>query len=394
MKLSPARLAAGAVLALCLRVEAAPAPPPGPKAIEPQQVIKSPDGYFEEVFGIDGGAQRLAVIRTDGATFAKLETVEVATGKTVTSLDLPSKLVSVEQLVLLPEGKGVIVIGREGPGESPVLTATLIDAAGRVAARIGPATAFGRPPEPELLIAFDRKAGEHGVMTYTITPYHLTTLAPAGKPRVYQTTAGGELKAPPFRVVGFLDGYARAVGERPGAYDKKKDVRAPARRAVLDTLTGKLSDEEEIRDVMDWALTARLRADHPDRAVFAALNQDQAGVDIVDPMGKKLPAELIIPFRLYDPKSLQDQEGPERGAFYFSLSVDTLNPDAVKRKRPDLPMLDLYAADVAKGKCKLRGRIFVPRPVTWRAGYDKLVVLKRFKSFTRGGDEIQIFNLR
>ena len=42
----------------------------------------------------------------------------------------------------------------------------------------------------------------------------------------------------------------------------------------------------------------------------------------------------------------------------------------------------------------LRGRVFIPRAVTWRTGYGKLVVLKRFKSFTRGGDELGVYKLR
>ena len=65
-----------------------------------------------------------------------------------------------------------------------------------------------------------------------------------------------------------------------------------------------------------------------------------------------------------------------------------------KRKKADLPMLDLYAADLSDGTVKMRGRVFTPRPVTFRTRADKLVVLKRFKSFARGGDELQIFDLR
>ena len=64
-----------------------------------------------------------------------------------------------------------------------------------------------------------------------------------------------------------------------------------------------------------------------------------------------------------------------------------------QRQKVDLPMLDVYTTDVAQGAVKLRGRVFTPRPVTWRSRGDTLVVLKRFKSFSRGGDELQIFDL-
>jgi len=110
-------------------------------------------------------------------------------------------------------------------------------------------------------------------------------------------------------------------------------------------------------------------------------------------MGKKQPAALAIPFRLYDPKSLLVEEGPAPNRLTFGLAVDPLNPDAVKRRKAELPMLDLYAADASKGTVTLRGRVFTPRPVTYRTRGDTLAVLKRFKSFARGGDELQVFDL-
>ena len=110
-------------------------------------------------------------------------------------------------------------------------------------------------------------------------------------------------------------------------------------------------------------------------------------------MGKKIPATLAVPFRLYDPKSLTVEEGPGPDRLTFGIALDPLNPDAVKRRKPDLPMLDLYEADTAKGTVTFRGRVFTPRPVTYRTRADTLVVLKRYKSFAQGGDELQVFDL-
>ena len=395
--MSPSRsLAQAAILlaALAGLVPAVASAKGAPKPLEPEHTLKPPEGYFDEAFAIEPGGARLYLVRTDGATFAKLEVVDLATGKATSSFDLPKAQTTVERLEPLGDGKGVVVISREGTPEAPVVVASLIDAAGKAGAKVGPAHAFGRPnAHPDLLLAFDRRAGSHeNDVTYTITPYKLDTLAPVGKPRVYKAVAG-ELKTPPFRVLDFVDGYAHAVGEQPRAYVKKNDVREPPRMATLDTLTGKISDETEISDVLAWAQAGKLRARHPGQAIFAELNPDDSGVDVVDAMGKKQPVELAVPFGLYDAKSLGDQEGPEPGAFYFAIAVDPLNPDAIKRQKADLPMLDLYGARGA-GAPELRGRIFTPRNVTWRAGYGKAVVLKRFKSFTRGGDELEVFKLR
>jgi hypothetical protein len=386
--------------ALGLVLWATPAPAAGkggPKPLEPEHELKPAEGYFDETFALEPGGNRLYAVRTDGATFAKLEVIDLGSGKTTASFDLPKNQAAIERLEPLPDGKGVVLVTREGSAEEPRFSATLFDGAGKAGAKVGPVAAFGRPLESQgdLLVAFERRAGaREGDTTYTITPYKLDTLTPSGKPRVYKTTAGGELKTPPFRLLDFNDGYARAVGERPRAYDKQTDVRQPARTAILDTLTGKILREAEIGDVMAWLEAVKLRARHPGRAVFAELNQGDSGVDVVDAMGTRKPVELAVPYGLYDSKSLTDQEGPEPGALFFGIAVDPLNPEAVKRQKPDLPMLDLYGAAKAEAPPTWRGRIFMPRNVTWRAGFGKVVVLKRFKSFTRGGDELDVYKLR
>src|SRR5579871_4859631 len=49
------------------------------KPLEPAASIKPQggEGYFDEVFGIDDAGKTLAVIRTDGATFAKVESYDL-----------------------------------------------------------------------------------------------------------------------------------------------------------------------------------------------------------------------------------------------------------------------------------------------------------------------------
>jgi hypothetical protein len=373
-----------------------------PKPLEVDKAVKPPDGegYFDDVFGLDASGKRLGALRTDGATFAKVDFIDVETAKVTRSFDLPSKTLVPDRIEVLSEDKGVVLIAREKPDDEAPLWAFRFDAGGRQLAKVGPATAFGRPPadgtpRAKLLIAFDRKLGSKGAeATYTVTPYDLVTLAPAGKPRVWKTDVAGEIKAPHARLIGFFEGYSRMLGERPGAYNKAEDVRAPPRMLVVDAISGKVANEAEIANIEGWAVTGILRREHPGRSLFVELNQDASGVDVVDAMGKKQPAALAVPFRLYDPKTLKVEEGPAPGALTFGIAVDPLNPDAIKRKKTDLPMLDVYTADVGQGTVKLRGRVFTPRPVTWRTAADKLVVLKRFKSFSRGGDELQIYDLR
>jgi hypothetical protein len=374
-----------------------------PKPIEPRATLKPPagGGYFDDVFGLDDRGDALAVIREDGATFTKIETYDLtaAPPRQTGSFDLPDKNMVSTRIELLPPGRGLVLVARATPDDRAPLWALLFDGAGKLAAKVGPATAFARPPDDgtpraQLLVAFDRRPGARGAeATYTVIPYMLATLAPAGKPRVYRADAAGELKTPPLRVVGFYDGYTRLLGERAGAYDRATDVREPPRKAVVDTLTGKVLSEAEIPDLLGWEVTGQLRREHPGRALFVDLNQDGSGVDVIDAMGKKTPAKLVAPFRLYDPKTLLVEEGPAPDRMTFGIAIDPLNPDAVNRRKPDLPMLDLYAADASTGEVSFRGRVFVPRPVTYRVRAGTLAVLKRFKSFAQGGDELQVFSL-
>ena len=125
---------------------------------------------------------------------------------------------------------------------------------------------------------------------------------------------------------------------------------------------GKVATEGEITDLVGWAVTGQLRRNNPGRSLFVDLNEDASGVDVVDAMGKKQPATLAVPFELYDIKSLHAEEGPAPGGLTFGLAVDPLNPEAIKRQKADLPMLDVYTADATSGTVKLPGTGLHPPP--------------------------------
>lgn len=384
-----------------LAATAGAAKPSAPKPMEPRHVLKPPpgDGYFDDVFAIDADGKRVALIRTDAATFSKLEIHDTTSGKPAGGFDVPKNLVPTE-MELLPGNAGVVIVGRETADELAPLYAYRFDGAGKPTGKVGPATAFGRPPadgsaRAKLLVAFTRKLGSKGAeATFTVAPYDVTTLAPAGKPRVHKVDVSGDLKPPGVRLIGFYAGFTRMLSERPGDYDKKTDVRQQSKMAVVDAISGKVEKEGPIADVIGWAQTGQLRQQHMGRSVFVELNDNGSGVDVVDAMGKKQPLSLAVPFHLYDMKSLRVEEGPAAEQLTFALAVDPVNKDAVERQKADLPMLDVYSADAGTGTAKLRGRVFTPRPVTWRSRADVLVVLKRWKSFSRGGDEVQIYELR
>ena len=150
------------------------------------------------------------------------------------------------RIEVLPPGKGLVLIARTKPDDSaPVFGAAAgrrRQAAGQGRARRRPSRARRPAPEPAAgcWSPSTASSGAHGAeATYTVTPFTLATLAPAGKPHVFHTDAAGDLKSPPVRVIGFFDGYTRILAERAGAYDKAADVRDRPRKTVIDALTGK-----------------------------------------------------------------------------------------------------------------------------------------------------------
>ena len=101
------RLRAAAVVAGCLFASAVAAKS-DPKPLEVEKSLKPPAGesYFDDVFALNTNAKQLGALRTDGATFAKLDFIDVATAKVTKSFDLPSKTLAADRIELLPDGKG------------------------------------------------------------------------------------------------------------------------------------------------------------------------------------------------------------------------------------------------------------------------------------------------
>ena len=89
-----------------------------PKQMEPRHMLKpaAGEGYFDDVFAIDADGKRIALIRTDAATFSKLEMYDAVSGKPTGGFDLPDKgLFPVEMELLAGNAGG----GHRRPRDSP-----------------------------------------------------------------------------------------------------------------------------------------------------------------------------------------------------------------------------------------------------------------------------------
>jgi hypothetical protein len=94
---------------------------------------------------------------------------------------------------------------------------------------------------------------------------------------------------------------------------------------------------------------------------------------------------------------LLEQEDSASRTLYLSLSLDPLNPDALGRQKADKPYLDLYRVGITE-KASVATRVLRvaldERPVIWVVGGRYVALLRKHKSFTRGGNEIEAHQLR
>jgi hypothetical protein len=381
------------LLALVLSLAAAPAPAPSDR---PVFALKSDKGFIDDPFALDAETNRLAILRTDSASFAALEIIDLGTAKAVQAFRVGDPQALFERVLFA--GDGVVVITRHP--STGRRTAQRFNAHGKPAGAVGPATdlavvAHGGAPT---IVSWDRKTAASGDSTYVVARYRLDTFARVGSGRSWTIAKDGTLKEPPLSVITWQEGYTQIVGQRPTAYDSKKDVRQPGKAAVIDAFTGAVVSEAEIRDVMAWTVVTQLRRTRVNRMLLGVINDEKDAIAVVDAEGRRLPLTLPVPMRNYDPKSFAEQEEPDR-TLYFGLCLDPLNPDALGRQRADKPSFDLYRARVSAGAdptVDTTRLLHVPtddRPVTWVVSGHLAALLRKHKSFSRGGSEIEVWRI-
>jgi hypothetical protein len=364
---------------------------------KPAFVLKPEKGFIDDPFAIDGASGRLALLRTDSASFALVEIVDLNTGKTRRAFAAGNPQQLFDRVLFAGgDDTGIVLVTRDSVTSRR--SAQYFGPDGRPLGLVGPVTDFGTITRGGVtyLVAWDRKTAASGQTTYTVAQYKLEGLAKAGKPRAYVIDKQGMLTDPPLKVVTWQDGYAQIVGERPGGYDKKKDVRLPGKAAVLDALSGTFASESEIADVLGWTLATQLRRTRLNRTLLPVITDEQDGVQVIDAVGHRTALNLGTPVQNYDPKSLLEQEDTANRALYFSLSLDPLNPEALGRQKADKPYLDLYrvAIDKSPAASRILRVALDERPVTWVVGGRYVAILRKHKSFSRGGNEIEAHRLR
>ncbi len=383
-----------------------PPPVPGGPPAEPRFTIKVEKGFIDDPMALDRESGSLAVLLTDAASFARIDIIDLGTGKPRRSITVGDPQRQFERIAFAPGGKGVVLVSRDaGSGRR---SAQYFDAQGKPARLIGPVTDFGLSSQQGrgFLVAWNRTAQGKGEVV-TVVRHRLDGLDRMGAASTFVFKPNRELEKPPLRGAEWQNDYTELIGLRPGEYDKKKDIRLPDRAAILDVFSGRWKWEAEIGDVYAWAAASDLRRKIPGRSLFPVLSPDTSIFDLVDYQGRRGPLPLPVDLRYYDPTTLQDRQLPGSGALVFSLAIDPLHPEALARRKKDPSYLDIYWVVPEEGKPqgpagqgtlkpKIERLLRAPmddRPATWVAAGTHAAVLRKHKSFSRGGAQLEVYSL-
>jgi hypothetical protein len=355
----------------------------------PVLALKSPPGlFFDDPFAVrdDGGA--LAYLATDGEKSAVLHLQPLPAGADVA---VPGAPINGSALHWLGKER-VLVVARDADKNSE--TAQVFSPKGVDKQRLGPAEhiTVARVAGKLAVITFSKS--ERGHVEYAVAAYQADTLRPLGK-KVLREDKDGRVAsaAGALRPMWWAEGYVQMAGLKAGEYDKTRDMRRPDRFTRLDVFTGRTGEEREIEDVLGFAHVA---ADHRPRdnaEVFVHITDDHKKLELVDGIAEH-EVSLARPLWLYDPQTIQYQPlDGERLA--LSLTVDPVNPAAVKRQKADLDEIDVYEVNrksyAATPRIRLRGE---GRPSAWHIAGGRLALLRKGKGFDRGGVALEVYHLK
>jgi len=377
------------LLSLALAGTALAAPLDWARPVPPVAAYKcESSGFIDDSFALRDDGHAIAYLVTDGASQTSLHLAEVPPSKPeVVIAGAPLHAAALHWL-----GPDRLLVVDKDPDKGR-LTAQLYTSKGAGKEKLGPvdglalATLDGKP----VVVTYarsERKGVEH-----LFTAYARDTLKPVAH-RAYKENGEGQVveKRGPFKLLWFRDGYTAAATLQAGEYDKAKDIRRPDRFARLELFKDKLSDEEEIEDVMGFAQALVDHKKRPEDKAFVHLSDDHKRLLLTDGLALrelKLSRELLM----YQPDAFQDQ-ALDGERLLLSATVDPTNPPAVARKKADPDDIELYLVDVKSASAtqvlRLPGE---GRGSAWRAAGSRIALLRKSKGFDRGGVELDVHEL-
>jgi hypothetical protein len=360
----------------------------GPNAAPaPLHKVHVEKGFIDDAIALAADGERLAYVVSDGdVTTLVIEKI----GGAAVKVQLQGLPPIIARLAFSPDGKYLLVVGDDREKEAKV--AQVYAADGKpVKGKLGPVTDLelaslqGAP----IVMTFQSKRGKNDT-SFTFAAYDLATLK-LKKKKTFVADKQGLLKGLDMKVIAYADSYLKLLGQRKGDFDKKNDIRKPENRSLVDTLTGKILESNEITDPMAFAEVAKLRGERPASEAFVLVEELKTLV-LIGRDDQRAEVGLAEKMLKYEPKTLQQQLAGQ--TIYFTLAVDPVNPDITAKGKTDRPDVDLYLLDLGTKKAERLWRLECDRPTAWHVAANRVVLLKKYKNFSRGGVDLMVLPLK
>jgi hypothetical protein len=379
---------------------------PAPGVMEGATLLKeiAPErGFVDDPVRFDGAGGRLLYVHSDAGELCEANLVDLGQGAAdLATIDLAKLTIAPVDVDFALGGDVLFVTYLVGVGDDARKAAALVerkaDGSAKVVRTFGPATdvALTYHDGAPVVAAYaqTRKRSKKGEwqVKHEVELRALDTGKRVGKKAVLDADETGYVKKLDFRILYWRDGYLRAVGIKGGTWDRKEDQRSPDHEAWFDLAQGIFSKRLAIADLVEHTQLAQLLAEHANESRFLTVKRDLSGV-VRFADDARADVALAEPMHHYDPASLRYQRTPD-GGFYFSLTIDPVNPDAVARQKAEPKWLDLYRLGAGATQAERVARLLVgDRPVAWVASAGHVAVLYKHKGFSRGGKRLLLYRL-
>jgi hypothetical protein len=341
-------------------------------------------GFIDDAFAISDDGKTIAFITTDGATAAVLHLATVGG----TEIKIEGVPIDTTALHLIGPDRILVVSGAENS-----LTASVLTPHGPEKQQLGPfhSLALARIDGKAAIVTYtrsDKKGVQHELVAYDVArlkPFKRKTLI---------EDAEGQIRGPhgKLKPLWWSDGFTVLNARKPGEYDRAHDIRQPDRSTRLEVFSGKILDEEQVKDVIAFTKVALARRDRPNESVLVHFSDDRKQVLMLEGLTDH-ELELVRPVRKYDAQSLNAQLLDDKRVA-MSLSVDPVNPDAVSRQKAEPDEIDLYTIDrQSHAATRIMTLPAEGRRSAWRIASERLVLLRKGKGFDRGGVALEVYDL-
>src|SRR6185369_5043782 len=119
----------------------APPPVPGGPPAQSRFSIKTERGFIDDPFALSPKSRSLAVLLTDAASFARIDIIDLETGRPRRTVALGDPQRVFERVIFAEDGAGLVLLSRDaGSGHR---SAQYFDGNGKPAGLVGPASDFG-----------------------------------------------------------------------------------------------------------------------------------------------------------------------------------------------------------------------------------------------------------